>query len=340
MIEKMLTRVLQSGGHQISFVLGQKVLIKTGMDWVPLQEDLLKINEWEDLKDICLQPNEKIQLETKGFATGLYSSSEHKWKISFVERKDCFRAYFCVTSDKQKFQCQIQNPLFWDLLKKDKGLFIFAGPSRSGKSSLVAEIIEKKENEKVNLVGIHAPENEFRWSEKETLVQLGADTLEWDLGHIIYDGLENIAVDFNSIKNWEKWIELGEQGRTIYITLTADSVKIIFQQIFEKLSLGMVHRFLNLLDGIVVQRLVGKSMVPAYELLLLRQNDKVQIQSIIQHYKAEGTIDLKVLAKENHQSLNQSLIQNLVRRQIDVKTAFSSSDNPEELDETLKKMGL
>ena len=47
-----------------------------------------------------------------------------------------------------------------------------------------------------------------------------------------------------------------------------------------------------------------------------------------------------MLSKENYQSLNQSIIQNLVRRQIDVKAAFASSDNPEELDETLKRMGL
>jgi hypothetical protein len=45
-------------------------------------------------------------------------------------------------------------------------------------------------------------------------------------------------------------------------------------------------------------------------------------------------------AKKYFQSLNQSIIQALVRRRIDVKSAFSASDLPDELDAQLKRMGL
>lgn len=340
MIEKILNDVIQKKGHQISFVLGQNVLIKIGIDWTPLGDESFKISEWEDLKDICLQSSEKIQLETKGFVSGLYVSNQHSWKISFTERKDCFRAFMCLADAHPKAQCQIQNPLFWDLLKKDRGIFIFAGPRRGGKSHLISEILEKKQSEKIDLIGIHASESEFQWPQMGNIIQLGSDTMDWDLNHLIYDGLENIVIDFNSIKKWEKWIELAEQGRVLFITLTAENIQTLLQQIFEKLTPGLMYRFLNLLNGVVVQKLVHDPLVPIYELLLLKQSDKSQFNQMGQLYRNDGYINIKMLSQENYQSFNQSIIQNLVRRQIDVKTAFASSDHPEELDETLKKMGL
>jgi hypothetical protein len=38
--------------------------------------------------------------------------------------------------------------------------------------------------------------------------------------------------------------------------------------------------------------------------------------------------------------MNQSIIQKLIRRKIDVQSAFDASDDPETLDANLKKMGL
>ncbi len=340
MIEQLLNLSVERSGHQISFVVGQKVLSKTGLDWIEINSAPLKINEWEDLKDVCLQAGEKIQLETKGLVSGLYHSNKHVWKYSFIERKDCFRAFLSLAKSESHRECQIQNPLFWDLLKKDTGIFIFSGPRRSGKSSLIAEIIEKQQSEKVSLIGIHSHESEYQWPVLDNLIQLGADTTDWDLNHLIYDGLEKIVIDFNSVKKWEKWIELAEQGRTIFITMTAENVHVVFQQALEKLSPGLMVRFLNLLNGVIVQKLTGQPFVPIYETLLLRQSDKLNLQTVAQTFSTLGTFDLKQFASDSYQSLNQSIIQNLIRRNFDVKTAFAASDQPEELDLQLKKMGL
>ena len=336
----MLNLSVEKNGHQISFVVGQKILSKTGLDWTEINTDPLKINEWEDLKDLCLQPSQKIQLETKGLVSGLYHSDKFSWKFSFVERKDCFRAFLYLAKSKTHADCQIQNPLFWDLLKKDSGIFIFSGPRRSGKSSLISEIIEKQQNEKISLIGIHSVESDYQWPALDNLIQLGADTADWDLNHIIYDGLEKIIIDFNSVKKWEKWIELAEQGRTLFLTITAENVQIVLQQALEKLTPGLMVRFLNLLNGIVVQKLTAQPMSPIYETLLLKQSDKVSLQSVVKNFNKDGMIDFKLFSSDSYQSLNQSIIQNLIRRHFDVKTAFSASDQPEELDLQLKKMGL
>ena len=74
--------------------------------------------------------------------------------------------------------------------------------------------------------------------------------------------------------------------------------------------------------------------------MLLRQGDRDNIFQLIQAFKTNGLLDLSLFSKESYQSLNQSIIHNLIRRQFDVKTAFSASDQPEQLDEQLKEMGL
>lgn len=339
MIEKILNLSVQKQSHQISFVLGQKILSKTGFDWTELSDAVLKINEWEDLKDLSLQPTEKINLETKGYVSGLYRGNNLIWKFSFIEQKDCFRAFFSIVNTNLN-ECHIQNPMFWDLLKKDTGLFIFAGPRRSGKSSLIAEVIHKLKNEKISLTGIHSTENEVTWPDLENIIHLGSETINWDLNHSVYEGLERIVVDSNSIQKLEKWIEMSEQGRSIFITVTAETVQIVLQQILENLSPGLTHRFFNKLNGIVVQKLSGPSRTPIHELFLNNLSEVEQIRTLALQFKNDGLVDLKTFSNKTHQSLNQSIIQNLIRRQIDVKTAFSSSNDPEELDQILKKMGL
>ena len=63
---------------------------------------------------------------------------------------------------------------------------------------------------------------------------------------------------------------------------------------------------------------------------LLLENDFSKLMSLAD----------KDILQKNYQSINQSIIQNLVRRKIDIKTAFKSTPHPDDLDQQLKKMGL
>ena len=102
MIENLLNQSVFKNGHEVSFILGQKVLSKSGRDWNEVKGDPLTISEWEDLKDLCLMGNEKVQLETKGYVAGVYESQKHNWRFGFVERKDCFRAHLSLIKSQEE----------------------------------------------------------------------------------------------------------------------------------------------------------------------------------------------------------------------------------------------
>lgn len=338
MIENILQQTVFKNGHEVSFILGHKVLSKSGLDWSELKGDPLTISEWEDLKDLCLVGNEKVQLETKGFVAGIYESEKHKWQFSFIERKDCFRAHLFLIKPQEHIQSQIENPLFWDTIKKSKGLFIIAGERRQGKTSLLQEVLSNDQKSKLSLIGIHAAANSS-WPEIDSVVHLGLDTLDYDFNHSLYEGIERVIVDTNSIKNWKKWIEVAEQGQSVVVTVSTNSVRTLMNKLISELDQTMCQRLFNVLNGVIIQKLVGPQYHPCHEIIIIRDMQKAAVYSYLES-KNISQQNLQNDFKEYYQSLNQSIVQKLVRRKIDVQSAFEASDDPNALDATLKKMGL
>ena len=339
MIEILLDQTIFKNGHEVSFILGDKVLSKSGQDWNEVKGEPLTVSEWEDLKDLCLIGNEKVQLETKGFVGGLYESNKHSWKFTFIERKDCFRAHLSLVKAQEETLSQIENPLFWETVKKDKGLFIVAGERRQGKSALLREIIFNDQKNKLSLVGVHTSQQNQNWPQIDSVIQLGADTIDFDFNHLIYEGIERIVVDANSVKNWKKWIEVAESGQCVMVTLSSNSIKTILSKITSELDQSSSQRLFNILNGVILQKLVGESYYPCSEILIIKENQKAILHEALSK-NAIAQLNLAAEFKDSYQSLNQAIIQKLIRRKIDVQSAFEASDNPELLDTTLKKMGL
>lgn len=340
MIEKILDQSVQKLGHEISFVLGHRVLAKTANDWVELKGESLSVSEWEDLKDLCLQSNEKIQLETKGYVSGVYESDKHHWKFSFTEKKECFKAYLSLLLPIEQLSAAIESPYFWDMIKKEKGLFIVAGEKKQGKSTLLGEIIVNDNKDRLRLTGLHAPLNQQKWPMLDSVVHLGVETVQFEIQHSIYDGIERVIVDTNTVSDWSKWIDFSEQGLSVILTLGSDSVTSILQKLSSEMTTALFERFVFSLNGIVVQKFVGIQKVAAHEILTLRQPEKIKVLSEFAEKKSFYKMKWDDFGADVYQSLNQALIQRLIRRRVDVKSAFAASTEPDQLDTQLKKLGL
>jgi twitching motility protein PilT len=339
MIEKLLDQSALKDGHQISFILNHRVLSKSGLDWTEVKGEPLTMDEWEDLKELCLQGNEKVQLETKGYIVGVFETPKYKWKFSFTEKKDCYRAHLSLIKAKEEVQSHIENPLFWESIKKDHGIFIVAGERRHGKSSLIQEIISNEQKSKLRLVGLHTAVQNPEWNDSEAVIQLGVETIDYDINHPAYEGVERVVVDLNAVKNWKKWIEMAEQGQSVVLSLSINSIKTVFNKLVSDLDVNTNLRLFNVLNGVVVQKLVGSQYYPCHEILVLKQNQKDIIRQQLtsnSFFKANFLEEFK----DSYQSLNQSLVQKLIRRKIDVQAAFEAADDPDTLDQMLKKMGL
>lgn len=339
MIENILTKVKDSSALEVQFRLGHKTIAKIKNEWLEIDKESLGFSEWEDLKDLCLQNNEKLNLETKGFVRGVFKSSDQQWLFSFTEHKDCLKAYFSVIPHFELSQ-YIQSPVFWDTLKKTNGLFIVTGQRGQGKSSLLKDIISEIKKDSPKLVAVHGSFSTLSLLNIDSLIHLSEETLGWEPHHPIYDGIDQFVVDFNSIKNWEKWIKLCEEGRSVYLTLSGLSVENCFEQIISQIGFqtNLARRFYQVLNSVCYQKVIGIKEGAVHEFFVAQQAFKedlfkMSFADFKKQHEGESF-------KKYFQSLNQSIIQALVRRRIDVKTAFATTDAPDDLDALLKRMGL
>jgi len=340
MIEKMLSKIKDSSALEVQFRLGHKTIAKIKNEWIEIDQNSLGLSEWEDLKDLCLSNADKLNLETKGHVRGVFKSFDQSWSFSFAEYKDCLKAFFSVIPSFQVAQ-YIQSPLFWEFVRKKSGLFIVTGEKGQGKSLIVRDLIHEMTKDSPKLIAIHGQFSTLSMINADSVMHLSEEVLAWDCAHPIYDGVDQVIVDFNSVKNWDKWIRFCEEGRSVIVTNSGLSVENCIDFIRTQLhnNYELLHRFYKVLNGICYQKVVGVREGAIHEYLLVKDSERQSL--ITQSYDNFVTqIQQNESLKNHYQSLNQSIIQALIRRRLDVKTAFQVSNNPDELDLQLKKMGL
>jgi twitching motility protein PilT len=337
MISNMLLQIKNRLSQEVQFRLGHQTILKINNEWTEFDSQILSLADWEDLKDLCLQNNEKVILETKGFVQGVFADPTQTWIFSFTEWKDCMKAHFSYVS-KEKMNSNIQFAPYFDSLKKKSGIHFISAQKKNGKSTLLSEIISESRKHSPELVGLHSGPMQISLQNLDSVVHLGLESLNWEGQHPIYDGIETLFVDTNEIQNLNKWVRFAEEGRTVFISLSANSVENVLMQIK---SLTQDHkslwsRFCDQISSIVYQKLVTGHQAAIHEIWILKKEDQRKIfqkmgDDIFSNLTSGATL---------YQSLNQSILQSIVRRRIDIKTAFEITNDIEDLDRSMKKMGL
>ncbi len=337
MINEIFRKYTQNSALEVQFRLGYKTIIKVNQDWVEAEAASMTINEWEDLKDYCLKSEEKMQLETKGSVRGQIVFGEKSWNFSFVEWKDSLKAYFSVLSS-YKNSMHIQNPTYWDSLKSQSGLHLVSGFRQSGKSSFIRELLENFDSNNPLQAALHAYPSILTQYESERAFILGSETLLWDTMHPIYEGIDLIICDFNEVMSWSKWIQFAEQGKKVIISISADEIKTVLLQVRSQLSedSALWSRFAQQLRSVIFQQKLNSKEGSIQEILVFKNKNA-------EWSRNPDLVNNKFLEEStawHYQSLNQSIVQALLKRRIDIKTAFKISNEPDQLDLLLKKMGL
>lgn len=336
MIQDVLNRYVLQSAREVQFRLGHKTTFKKNQEWIETESESLSLSEWEDLKEACLQPDERIFLETKGYIRGVFSDQKNSWAFSFVELKENLKAHFSYVA-KAKNTPFIQNAAYWEALKNNKGLHIISGFKQSGKSTLLHELIENLKKDSPQQVAVHSDPSILTHGSDENVFYLGLDSVNWETTHPFYDGIDIVILDANMVSDWAKWIHFAEEGKKVFVSLSADSVVNVLLQIKSQLSHQpeLWARFVSQCSTFLHQKIVGLVEGSIHEILILKKEGKSQL------LQPTSAVEVSQFESKNHyQSLNQSIIQAIVRRRFDVKTAFAISDDPEALDQQLKKMGL
>ncbi len=231
----------------------------------------------------------------------------------------------------------------YDMVKDNQGLILITGPTGSGKSTTMAAMIERINQESaVHIVTLEDP-IEFLFTPKKALIrqrQLHSDFTSFPeaLKHVVRQDPNVIMVgEMRDLETVAAALTVAETGHLVFATLhtlnaaqTVDRIVDIFptnQQDQVRLQLSMV------LKGVISQQLLpakAGGRIAAREILitspavanLIRENNIPQIQTAIQTGAASGMV-----------SLDQAILKLYEDGKVEKSVAQIYMSNPERLDQ-------
>ena len=269
----------------------------------------------------------------------------------FFQKSQVSGAFRRVPVHIPKFQDLGLPPAVAELTKLPYGLVLVTGPTGSGKSTTIASLIDKINSENFGHIITLEDPIEFVHSHKNCIVnqrEVGADTAGYKTAMkylLRQDPNYCMLGELRDLDTIEAALMLAETGHLVFATLhTNSSIQTINRivSVFPGEQQERIRVLLSFtLQAVLSQRLLPASQggrVAAMEFLamtpnirhLVRENKLHQVQAMMQVGQE----------KSGMMTMNQSLMNLLVKRKIDLKTAFSASPEPDQLDQLLKKAGI
>ncbi len=236
-----------------------------------------------------------------------------------------------------------------DLCEKPKGLILVTGPTGSGKSTTLATMVDKVNSEhQEHIITIEDP-IEFVHTHKRCLVnqrELNADTMSFAaaLKHVLRQDPDKVLVgEMRDLETIQAALTIAETGHLTFATLHTNSAVQSINRIidvFPPHQQPQVRAQLSLvLEGVMCQMLLpranGQGRVLALEILI----PTPAIRNLIREDKVHQIYSAMQAGQEKHgmQTMNQSLLQHYMRRNISLEQTLGSSIMPDELQQMIQR---
>lgn len=346
MIENALGQAVRERAQEILIHPQQPMQLRVGRELVPLS-------------GIGSQPMSSA--ETRHWVSQLLNEDEKKGLFEKLQVDGVktfgaisFKFHFQVDFEGVAGSLEIQNSnssselgkwgfpqLILESLCRPQGLHLVIGPRRSGKSTALQNMLSSLQGRQ-KVISLYSEKEAWGYFSSENI--FSQFSLEQLKTNGVLPSCDLVVIDANKPQFCETALRLAEEGRSVLLTLP-----------FWNLQMG-IQRFLDLGEGseqalarrlsVVLQSALGLRLMPGieeplvggYELLIggpdaqraLCQQDYI---ALAQMMKSSGE-------KTGMRGMNQALFHLLIKRKIEMKTAFEFSPDPQELDSLLKKVGI
>jgi twitching motility protein PilT len=231
------------------------------------------------------------------------------------------------------------------------GLVLVTGPTGSGKSTTIASLIDKINNERQGHIVTLEDPIEFIHQHKNCIVnqrEVGTDTSAYKtaMKYLLRQDPDYCLMgELRDLDTIEAALNTAETGHLVFATLHTNSAISSINRVVNVFPADQQERIRVLLSftlqAVVSQRLLPSTQggrVAAVEFLLMTPN----IRNLVREGKLHQIPTMMQVGQEKSGmvTMNQSLANLLMRRKIDLKTAFAVSPEPEQLDQMLRKAGV
>lgn len=338
----LIREAQQRGGTGLRLVPGYPMELKTGRNWVPFGGQTLAAQDVRSAIWALLTTEEKKQLDTDRVLDGYLRGQGGPIRFQYLMHEAGLVGSFSWHPETELGMASWALPPYvTEKMQRQSGLTLVTGPVDSGKSSFLKQWAK-------TLVEVHGTVLFFADSEEfaseSSLPILPTASL------FKMNGLSQlsrfIVIDSELPEAQAKGLELASTGLSVFMAIPAKSITSALmtlnvnsskgsfpERIWQLLGENLVTAFgLRLIPGL------EGGMQPVFELLV----DTPEIKMKLGQGNVQGLVEVMAKGgdKSSMRTLNQALLQLLMKRKIELRTGFDESPNPLELDDLLKKVGV
>jgi twitching motility protein PilT len=288
---------------------------------------------------------ENLELD---FSFGLKGLS--RFRANLFNQKGAVGAVFrAIPYEIKSFENLGLPKIVQDMCKKPRGLVLVTGPTGSGKSTTLASMIDKINQERHEHILTVEDPIEFLHNHKNCIVnqrEIAADT--HGFAHALKSALRQdpdvvLVGEMRDLETIEMALRIAETGHLTFATLHTNSAASTINRIidvFPAEQQSQVRTQLSLvLEGILCQALLpntsGNGRAMALEILVPNS----AIRNLIREDKIHQIYSMMQTGQEKYgmQTFNQSLASLHHKRQISLDVAMQRTSNADELKELIER---
>lgn|GEM_PF-4671248 len=255
----------------------------------------------------------------------------------------CDQGYYLLIHLEQNLLQPLQiadynlPPLYLQSLQKNPGLYVICGAQRSGKSRLAAALADDLCQKGLGVAAFA----DTPLSLKE-LSAVNFHSSRLVQAEALTSGFDVIVIDSLLPGSWRQGLLLAEQGLRVIMTSPQAELRTACLRLGEKVSSeNGLARLTASLQSVIQLRLVDgleEKKQMAYALLSLTDS----LRGLINNHSWSELQKAMFESSDNlgSRTLNQCLMNLMLKRKIDFKVGFAESPNPEELDHMLERVGV
>jgi len=353
-LEKLLEIVIEKKASDLHITAGAPPQFRIDGRLMSFHAEVLTPPDTKSLCYSVLTDGQRHKFEEENeldFSFGIKGLSRFRGNI-YVQRGTISGAFRAIPFEIFGFSELGISPVVNELIKKPKGLVLVTGPTGSGKSTTLAAMIDKINNEKsVHIITIEDP-IEFLHRHKKCLIEqreVNSDTKSFAaaLRHILRQDPDIILIgEMRDLETIEAALVTAETGHLTFATLHTNSCVETVNRIIDVFPHNQQQQIRThlsfVLEGVLAQQLIprlgGKGRVLAMEVMLpnpairnlIREN---KIQQIYSQMQVGQT-------KFGMQTMNQALLLLVERHLISLEDAMEQSLNLDEFRQMLSNSNL